>query len=135
MAATFGRGIWRLKVHAKPFPDLAAALDRSVAPDNPLAAGLMRDASIPAPQLVGPKNGAQFHRSRVTTLSWHPVQGAIGYTVDVVIDGVGRSYSSEKPALIFDPGTDGEGTWRVWAILPDGRRSPGSAIRSIKYST
>ena len=132
-AATFGRGIWRLRVH-EPFP-IFPPLDRSVAPDNPLAAGLMRDASVPAPQLVSPEDGEHFHVSRITTLIWLPVPGAIGYTVDVAIDGVDRSYSSELPALTFDPGTDGAATWRVWAILPDSRRSPGSATRSIRYST
>jgi photosystem II stability/assembly factor-like uncharacterized protein len=133
-AATYGRGIWRIKVH-EPFP-ISSPLDPSVAPDNPLAAGLMRDASIPAPQLASPDDGAQFHAfPRITTLSWLTVPGAIGYTVDVTIEGFGQSYSSERPALTFDPGTDGEGTWRVWAILPDSRRSPGSAIRALKYST
>jgi photosystem II stability/assembly factor-like uncharacterized protein len=132
-AATYGRGIWRIKVH-EPFP-ISPPLDLSVAPDHPLAAGLRRDASIPAPQLLSPEDGAQFHVWRITTLTWVPVPDAIGYTVNVIIGGTGRSYSSEDPALTFDPGTDGEGTWRVWAILPDSRRSPGSAIRSIAYST
>jgi photosystem II stability/assembly factor-like uncharacterized protein len=133
-AATFGRGIWRLKVH-EPFP-VTSPVDASVAPDNPLAAGLMRDSLVPAPQLVSPDDGAQVRSSpRVTTLSWLPVPGAIGYTVDVAIEGKVKSYSSQQPALTFDPGTDGAGTWRVWAILPESRRSPGSAIRSISFAT
>jgi hypothetical protein len=133
-AATYGRGIWRLKVH-EPFP-VASPIDPSVAPDRPLAAGLMRDVSIPAPELVSPADGARFHVfPRITTLSWLPVAGAIGYTVDIQIAGETQSYSSEQPALTFDPGTDGQGTWRVWAILPDSRRSPGSEMRSLEYST
>ncbi len=132
-AATYGRGIWRLKVH-EPFP-ISPPLDRSTAPDHPIAVGLMRDASIPAPQLVSPEDGARFQVSRITTLSWLPVAGAVGYTVNVFIGGLGHSYSSELPALTFDPGTDGQVTWRVWAILPDSRRSPGSVTRSLIYST
>jgi hypothetical protein len=130
-AATYGRGIWRIKVH-EPFP-VSPPLDRSVAPDNPLTVGLRRDSTIPVPQLISPEDGAEFHESRMTTLTWHRVPEAIGYTVDVVIEGMGQSYGSEKPALTFDPGTDGAGTWRVWAILPDSRRSPGSARRTLKY--
>ncbi len=133
-AATYGRGIWRLKVH-EPFP-ISTPLDPSLPPDSPLAAGLMRDESIPAPQLTGPDDGAQFHVfPRITTLTWLPVPGAIGYTIDVLMDGFAHSYSSELPALTFDLGSDGAADWRVWAILPDSRRSPGSAIRTLKYST
>ena len=133
-AATYGRGIWRLKVH-EPFP-VIPPVDRSVAPDTPLAAGLMRDSSKPVPQLLTPANGAQIHVfPRVTTLTWQPVPEAIGYTVDVWISGLSQSYSSQVPALTFDPGTDGDGTWRVWAIFEDSRRSPGSETRSIKYAT
>lgn len=133
-AATYGRGIWRLRVH-EPFP-ISTPTDPSVAPDNPLAAGLMRDASIPAPQLVSPENGAEFHNfPRTTTLTWLPVHGAIGYTVDVIAEGNANSYSSDLPALTFDPGSDGEASWRVWAIFPNSRRSPGSAKRTFQYST
>jgi photosystem II stability/assembly factor-like uncharacterized protein len=133
-AATYGRGIWRLRVH-EPFP-ITTPLDGSVTPHDPMAVGLVRDAAVPVPQLVSPEDGARFHVfPRITTLSWLPVPEAIGYTLDITIGGVTKSYSSEQPALTFDPGTDGEGTWRVWAILPDSRRSPGSAIRSLEYST
>jgi photosystem II stability/assembly factor-like uncharacterized protein len=133
-AATYGRGIWRIRVH-EPFP-ISPPLDPAMAPDHPLAAGFMRDASIPAPQLAGPEDGAGFHvNPRIITLSWLPVPGAIGYTVDVFIQGQGNAYSSEQPALTFDPGTDGVGKWRVWAILPNSRRSPGSEIRSFNISS
>jgi hypothetical protein len=124
-AATFGRGMWRLRVH-EPFP-FVPGLDRSVTPDDPKAAGLMRDANALAPQLLAPEDGAQV--SRTITLSWTPVANAIGYTVDVFIEGTWNSYSSERHALIVDAWADGSGTWRVWAILPDSRRSPASALR------
>jgi photosystem II stability/assembly factor-like uncharacterized protein len=133
-AATYGRGIWRLKVH-EPFP-VAPPLDRSVVPDHPLAAGLMRDASIPAPELVSPVDGARFQSvPRVTTLSWLPVADAVGYAIDIQIGSETKSYSSEQPALTFDPEKDGTGTWRVWAILPDSRRSPASELRTLEFST
>lgn len=131
-AATFGRGMWRLRVH-EPFPFLPA-LDPSVIPDDPRATGLMRDASQPAPQLLTPDDGA--HVSRTITLSWMPVAGAIGYTVDVSIDDYENSYSSERPALIFDAWqSEGSGAWRVWAIFPESRRSPGSAIRKFNLAS
>jgi photosystem II stability/assembly factor-like uncharacterized protein len=132
-AATFGRGFWRLKVR-EPFP-ITLPLDTSVAADDPLAAGLMRDSSIPAPQLSSPDDGAQFSNfPRTTTLEWHPVTGAIAYTVDVFSGGTGNSYSSEQSSLKFDFWGASEATWRVWAIFPESRRSLGSVMRSFKYS-
>src|ERR1019366_54267 len=119
-AATFGRGMWRLKVH-EPFP-YVPALDPSTTPDDPQAGGLMRVAPAPAPQLISPEDGAQL--SRTVTLTWMPMNEAIGYTVDVFIEGQWNSYSSERPALIFDAWSDGAGTWRVWALFHDSRRSP-----------
>jgi hypothetical protein len=131
-AATFGRGFWRLKVR-EPFP-ITLPLDLSIAADDPLAAGLMRDPSIPAPQLSSPDDGAKFSNfPRTTTLEWHPVTGAIAYTVDVFSGGTGNSYSSEQSSVTFDFWGAGEATWRVWAIFPESRRSLGSAMRSFKY--
>ena len=131
-AATFGRGMWRLKVH-EPFP-FVPALDLSVTPDDPMTVGLMRDATAPAPQLVSPDDGALL--SRTMSLSWTPVKDAIGYTVDVFIEGRWNSYSSpDHPALIFDAWSDGAGTWRVWAIFPESRRSPASAIRHFTIAS
>jgi hypothetical protein len=125
-AATFGRGMWRLKVH-EPFP-FVPALDPSVTPDDPKAVGLIRDASTPAPQLVSPEDGARL--SHTVTLTWMPVNDAIGYTVDVFREGqCWNSYSSERPALIIDAWSEGAGAWRVWALFPNSRRSPASAIR------
>lgn len=124
-AATFGRGMWRLKVH-EPFP-YVPPLDASATPDDPLAVGLMRDPSAPAPQLVSPEDGVRL--SRTVTLTWTPVKDAIGYTVDVFIEGQWNSYSSERSAIIFDAWSEGAGTWRVWAIFAESRRSPASALR------
>jgi photosystem II stability/assembly factor-like uncharacterized protein len=126
-AATFGRGMWRLRVH-EPFP-FVPGLDPSVTPDDPMAAGLMRDATALAPQLLAPDDGG--HISRTITLSWTPVANAIGYTVDVVIEGQRNSYSSERHALILDAWNIGSGSWRVWAILPESRRSPASTLRQF----
>lgn len=126
-AATFGRGMWRLKVH-EPFP-FVPGLDVSVTPDDPHAVGLRRDPSAPAPQPISPEDGA--HLSRTVTLAWAPVNGAIGYTVDVFIEGQWNSYSADRPALIFDAWSDGSGTWRVWAIFAESSRSPGSAVRNF----
>jgi hypothetical protein len=131
-AATYGRGMWRLKVH-EPFVHFVPGLDPSATPDDPQAVGLMRMATAPAPQLVSPEDGAQL--SRTVTLSWMPVNDAIGYTLDVFIEGQWNSYSSERPALIFDAWSDGAGTWRVWALFHDSRRSPGSALRHFSISS
>jgi photosystem II stability/assembly factor-like uncharacterized protein len=130
-AATFGRGMWRLKVH-EPFPFMAA-LDLSVATDDPRAVGLMRVGAAPAPQLVSPDDGATL--TRTVTLTWMPVNDAVGYTVDVYIEKQWNSYSSERSALIFDAWDAGPGTWRVWAILPDSRRTPASAIRHFTITS
>jgi photosystem II stability/assembly factor-like uncharacterized protein len=130
-AATFGRGMWRLKVH-EPFP-FVPGLDPSATPDDPLAAGLMRVGTAPAPQLLSPKDGG--HVSRTVTLIWMPVNDAIGYTVDVAIAGQLNSYSSERPALIFDAWSDGSATWRVWALFRDSRRSPASVLRTFTIAS
>jgi len=134
-AATFGRGIWRLKIH-EPFP-LVPALDAGAASDAPTAAGLRRDPSLPAPEPVSPGDGEVLSAApRTVTFSWKPVAGAIGYAVDISYQGsVAMSLSSRTPEVACEFFAAADATWRVWAILPDSRRSPGSAPRSFRHRT
>ena len=131
-AATFGRGIWRLKVK-EPFP-VTAPLDASIADDTPSAAGLMRDVSIPAPILIGPKDKVKYNVfPRTTHLTWKPVPGAIAYIINVRSKDTWMPFTSDQPELTFDFWGAEKGTWRVWALFPESLRSPGSQIRSFTY--
>lgn len=94
----------------------------------------MRDDSLPVPQLDSPRGGAMFTRvPRLVTLKWEPVPGAIGYVIEVKMHGRWVPFSCEVPRMAFNFGAKGEGKWRVWALFPSSRRSPGSEIRSFRY--
>jgi hypothetical protein len=132
-AATYGRGFWRLKVTA-PFK-VTDPRDEKVPADAPRAAGLRRDPSVQAPVLLAPADGAQFRNfPRSTRLTWEPVSGAIGYTVDVSGEsGPTSSFSSRTPEVKFEFSGAGVGRWQVWALLPLSARSPGSKVRTFRY--
>src|SRR5262249_37904623 len=123
-AATYGRGIWRLKVH-EPFP-VALPVDPAVPNDPCPAKGLLRHAATAGPELLLPADAAQVN-TRLVTLGWSPVPGAVGYVVRIR-DSLDMKYAqaTEKPAIVMMIRTSGVQTWRVWAILPDSRRSRGS---------
>jgi photosystem II stability/assembly factor-like uncharacterized protein len=132
-AATYGRAFWRLKL-AGPLEVIDPRSER-VPKDAPLAVGLRRDASVPAPVLLAPADGAQFSNTSptLTVLTWEPVSGAIGYTVDVTEEsGFSLSLSSRRPAVKF-VSDSGIARWRVWALLPQSARSPGSEVRTFRY--
>ena len=105
--------------------------------DPSLAAGLLLDLSLPAPVLVSPPDGAKFTNfPRTTRLVWKPVPDAVGYTITLgATGGFVWPLSSEVPEVTFDFDTDGAGTWQVWAIMEDGRRSPASEKRTFIYKT
>jgi hypothetical protein len=129
-AATYGRGIWRLKLPEQFFmqqPD--AKTDENV----PFAAGLSRDDNFPGPDLVSPAAGAKL-QNRSIHLSWTPVAGAIAYAIDVEQPQYTYSVSSVTTEVTFDYTPFGSGppssaTWQVWAILPESRRSQASEKR------
>jgi hypothetical protein len=133
-AATYGRGIWRLKIE-EPFPKVLPR-QKDAAADEPPALGLLCDRTKPAPALLSPDDGAVFSNfPRTTQFSWQPVEGAIGYTI--LLDyGQGSTdpFSSTTNQAKRDFAGAQEGSWRVWAIFPDGWRSPGSAVRKLKYT-
>src|SRR5258708_5598597 len=136
-AATYGRGIWRLDLTKRLRVTGSEAQNGAADPgDAPMAAGLLKDHTAPAPRLLSPPAGAVFSNfPRIVDLAWAPVPHAIGYIVDVNYGGVGvMSLSSVEPKLRFDFGPGGSATWRVWALLPESRRSPASESRAFNYT-
>jgi photosystem II stability/assembly factor-like uncharacterized protein len=134
-AATYGRGIWRYKAH-EPMPDEAPIPAGANADIGPSAVGWLLDPSKPGPVLTSPADKAVFSNfPRTTPLAWQPVDGAIGYFVDVITN-VGVSMpgfrTATNSAMIDFIGAQ-TGTWRVWALFKDGFRSLGSS-RTFVYT-
>ena len=132
-AATYGRGIWRWKVDGAS-PE-AESFDDRTHRDSPPAVGLIPHESAPAPKLLSPPDGAVIAFPGTTTLKWTPVPGAIAYSIETVHpDGRTSPFSSPVPELTFESHGREQIFWRVWAILPDSKRSPGSKSRKLRYS-
>jgi len=66
-------------------------------------------------------------------LTWEPVPGALAYEIEVDYEAGVEPFSSQQPALRFDFVGAQPGRWRVWAILPDSKRSPVSEWRGFRY--
>ncbi len=133
-AATYGRGIWRLKLDKFKLLNPEPANSVSDAPRQP---GLIKDSSVPAPKLLSPADGAAFTNfPRLTKFMWEPIDRALCYILNLRLSGGWvQSYTSEIPELTTDVGTDGMGKWRVWALFSESRRSPASEERSFTYRT
>ncbi|MFN0106972.1 MAG: WD40/YVTN/BNR-like repeat-containing protein [Bryobacteraceae bacterium] len=132
-AATYGRGIWRLPLAAS---HVFEAEPNSDIVDAPIpAAGLVREIRVPAPKPLSPANEAKIDTfPRDTVLRWKPVPDAIGYMVEIVYNQ--RFFSHEttrEPTLKFEGDSMGDAIWRVWAILPNSRRTVASTARRIHY--
>jgi len=134
-AATYGRGIWRLKaakaLTAPPVVPTPEAIE--------VAVGLRLDPTLPAPVQLTPEDGAtitqtgKFSGTRVTL---QPVTGALGYQVEFLpTDNPDFSIgfgSLTAEVRVVSPDYRG-GKWRVWAIMPGGVRSAASAWRSVSF--
>jgi photosystem II stability/assembly factor-like uncharacterized protein len=131
-AATYGRGIWRMRPGNLQMP---AAKDAGSSQEQiAMAAGLRVDPRVAAPVPLTPADGASIDLfPRKTLVTVQPVPGALGYQVEFVSEGSSMGASSIHPAIEFEAAGMGKYTWRVWAILPDGLRSAASAWRSISY--
>ena len=132
-AATYGRGVWRMR----PGNLEATAAAAAGPPEDPvtLAPGLRVDPSVAAPVPLAPQDGTvitDFPRKTVVTVK--PVAGAIGYQVEYAIPAANLAAGSTTPEITFIALGAGKAKWRVWAIFPDGLRSVASAWRNISYT-
>jgi hypothetical protein len=132
-AATYGRGIWRIKPGdlTKAAPARKKPVDRI-----DIATGLRVDPSVPAPVQMNPPDGAAVDDpQRKTVVTVQPVPNAIGYQVELMCQNTPSvGFGSWTAEITFNGFNPGKAQWRVWAILPDGLRSPASPWRNIKYS-
>jgi photosystem II stability/assembly factor-like uncharacterized protein len=131
-AATYGRGVWRMRPGALQAPAVATG----PAPEQiPMAAGLRVDPRAAAPVLVAPADGAVIGTfPRKTLVTVQPVEGALGYQLEFATEGnISMGVSSTTPEIEFEAPGMGSGKWRVWAIFPEGLRSAASAWRSVTY--
>jgi photosystem II stability/assembly factor-like uncharacterized protein len=137
MAATYGRGIWRILIPGELKPAPVGS------PPEPLkfAMGLRLDPSVSAPIQLTPGDGAAVQAAAhfdSVILTVQEVQGAIGYGAEYSPRGAEpftNGWSSPTAQIRVDsPGRDG-GKWRVWAILPGGYRSAVSPWRSFTFRT
>jgi hypothetical protein len=132
-AATFGRGIWRIPGRIRPDPGGPVRRSRPV----PLAEGLREDPRALAPRLVSPANGAKFGQYPTLTLVWTSVPGAIAYQVEVRVLPLDYImwYSMSEPNFDLDFHIQGSSArWRVWAVLPEGLRTPPSSWRNFRVT-
>ena len=134
-AATYGRGIWRHKAH-EPLEAVAPIPVSADADPGPSAVGWLLDPSKATPELISPVDGSVFdHFPRRTELTWKPVEGAIGYSVALNLNGGALpGIEAAETQVTFDFVGAQSGIWQVWALFPDDRRSPGSAKRTFRYT-
>ncbi|HLJ88729.1 MAG TPA: energy transducer TonB [Candidatus Angelobacter sp.] len=87
--------------------------------------------ALPAPVLLSPAHGAQFHHyPRLLEFQWEKVPGASSYAIEIEMEcsparpGCGNGPYAirelEVPGLIFTFWDDRPGRWRVWASSPTG---------------
>jgi photosystem II stability/assembly factor-like uncharacterized protein len=144
-AATYGRGVWRMAPGKLIGPSAASsALHKRIpAPAGDVdllyvTPGLRLDPSVPAPVQLTPPNGAVIKDpKRIAVMSVKPVPNAMGYQVELEqtkADGVIFLTSSATEKISVTASARGKWQWRVWAILPDGLRSPASRWRRITFS-
>lgn len=133
-AATYGRGLWRLRV-AKLRPPKPRRKDTD-AQASGAAAGLREDQRVAPPVIVSPKDGAVFNvYPRKTVVTLRPVRLATGYQVEWVFGAMqsGFTESSATPKVEFEFVGAQPGRFRVWALLPNGMRSRQSEWRDFRY--
>jgi photosystem II stability/assembly factor-like uncharacterized protein len=131
-AATYGRGVWRIKTPAVQTPPSAYSAPPAERID--LAAGLRVDPTVGVPAQVTPADGATISVfPRTTLFTVQPVSGALGYQIEFAAQDMSVGASSTTAQIEFDAPGMGNYTWRVWAILPDGLRSAASPWRKISY--
>ena len=129
-AATYGRGVWRMR----PGSRVTAAAQADQAEErSSIAVGLRVDLRVSAPIPLAPADGMVVDRSSKQTLfKLTPVAGARGYQLEFVgADGSYGAFTLSTPEIQLPK--LGNGKWRVWAVLPDGLRSPASKWRTITY--
>jgi len=124
-AATYGRGIWRMRIGALPLPHPKKGMRAGD------ASALRVDPSIeiPVPQtstIHSMRRGAP-PRLEMTVA---PVAGAAGYQFEIVVPSAGRrvKYGSVKPTLVLGDLGGPTGRWRT-ATIRDGLRSRSSPWR------
>ena len=131
-AATYGRGVWRMT--PGHFHESAPAA-KTPREQIDLAPGLCVDPTVSAPVQLTPANAAVIDDpKRKTVVTVQPVPNALGYQVELAAQGAGTTFSSTTSEIVFNGFSEGKAKWRVWAILPDGLRSPASQWRSLTYS-
>ena len=132
-AATYGRGIWRMRLANLHMPEQATG---PLPEQIPLAACLRVHPGVAAPAPITPADAAVInHPLRKTTATVTPVPGALGYQLEFApVESFSIGSSSTTPEIEFQSPDYRGGKWRVWAILPDGLRSAASPWRSVTYS-
>ena len=132
-AATYGRGIWRLKVKG-PFPEVFPP-EKDSADDNIAPLGFQRDPTKSAPAPLTPADAQQLTK-RENVFSWTPVDGALGYVVTLNYEPGGvANFSSPTAQTTYNILSDGNWSWQVYAIFPGAWRSPGSVSRKFSCTT
>jgi hypothetical protein len=132
-AATYGRGIWRLKVPRRSIHVRPGRTSSDDLADPPGAVGFVVDESVPRPVPIAPEDGAEIDFPRNTHLKWKPVPGALMYSIEVRYGSGSFSMDATGPEHVFQGLGMGDARWRVWAVLPDGRRSRPSQERLVTY--
>jgi photosystem II stability/assembly factor-like uncharacterized protein len=131
-AATYGRGIWRMKPGRL---QSAAQEPKKRVRQVGIATGLRVNASLSAPVAIAPAGAAVITDPlRSTVVDVEPFPDAIGYQVELAAGSTSMAFGSRTTQIAFNGFRRGNGRWRVWAVLPDGLRSPASGWRKIHYT-
>src|SRR5581483_11324067 len=126
-AATYGRGVWRMRPGNLQPPPTGPAPERI-----DVAQTLRVNPAVAAPVQLSPDDGVVLNvpAPRRTVATMTAVPGAIGYQLELLVAGESLAASSTKPQIAFVGLGAQEHKWRVWAVLPDGLRSAASPWRT-----
>jgi photosystem II stability/assembly factor-like uncharacterized protein len=123
-AATYGRGIWRMRIGRLSVP-------RARRSRGPADAGALRvDPALEVPVQKAPAAGAVFRRDAVIALEVEPVSGAAGYQFEIagMRERTSVLYGSVTSTLTIGRPDFTRGKWRV-STIQDGLKSRPSPWR------
>lgn len=85
------------------------------------------------PELRSPADGIRIAQDTAFDLLWSPVQDAIGYEVEITLDGASERKLNARVSATTVPGLSaGDHEWRVRAKLRDGTATEWSEPRSVR---
>jgi photosystem II stability/assembly factor-like uncharacterized protein len=131
-AGTYGRGMWCMKV-PKAFDILPGEPGLDSDSLLPPIEGFQLDRRVPVPRPLSPADNEMADPDNFT-YACASVKGALGYYFESISKGgFPERQSSRKPRARVRLGDRSVHTWRCWALMPNGRCSFPSPVRTVRF--